>query len=95
MRRKETADVTTNRLQAFLDKASAAPATVPQAVAPKNDTTGDVGTKRTILVGAHLPPVYHKQLRLIAAEEDTQVNTLIREALDLLFLKKGKARIKN
>jgi len=45
MTRKDTADVTTNRLQAFLDKASAAAATVPQAVAPKNDTTGEVGTK--------------------------------------------------
>ena len=47
----------------------------------------------TILVGAHLPPDYNKQLRMLAAEESTEVKTLIREALDLLFVKKGKDRI--
>lgn len=84
--------MTTNRLQAFLDKASAEP--VPLAPAPARTKRRTVSeAKPTVLIGAHLPPAYHKQLRLIAAEEGCQVNNLIREALDLLFVKKGKARI--
>ena len=91
--------MTTNRLQAFLDKANPAPLpAAPQGgvttVNQERATEPEVVTgKRTVLVGAHLPPEYNKQLRLIAAEEDSQVNTLIREALDLLFIKKGKARV--
>lgn len=84
--------MTTNRLQAFLDKASAEPAVVtPEVSQPKRRVVSEA--KPTVLIGAHLPPAYHKQLRLIAAEEGCQVNNLIREALDLLFVKKGKARI--
>jgi hypothetical protein len=34
-----------------------------------------------------------KQLKLLAAEEETTVQALLGEALDLLFLKKGKGKI--
>jgi hypothetical protein len=34
-----------------------------------------------------------KQLKLLAAEEETTIQALLEEALDLLFLKKGKGAI--
>ena len=45
------------------------------------------------MVGGHFPPHVLRQLRMIAAEEDTTNQALIAEALDLLFLKKGKDKI--
>ena len=47
----------------------------------------------TVLVGGHFPPHVLRQLRMIAAEEDTTNQALIAEALDLLFVKKGKGQI--
>jgi len=49
--------------------------------------------KGTVQVAAHLPPEYAKQLRMLAAEDDTTNQALIQEALELLFLKKGKETI--
>lgn len=49
-----------------------------------------VGTK---LVAGHFDPRIARQLRMIAAEEDTTVQALLEEALNLLFVKKGKARL--
>lgn len=49
-----------------------------------------VGTK---LVAGHFDPRIARQLRMIAAEEDSTVQALLEEALDLLFVKKGKARL--
>lgn len=94
--------MTNNRLQAVLDHAARQASTAPpprtaEPAKPRRKAAvvedKEKGRARTILVGAHLPPQYNKQLRLLAAEEETQVNTLIREALDLLFIKKGKGRI--
>lgn len=51
---------------------------------------GRAGTK---LIGGHFDPSVARQLRLIAAEEDTTIQSLLAEALDLLFVKKGKARV--
>lgn len=51
-----------------------------------------VGTK---LVAGHFDPKIARQLRIIAAEEDTTVQALLEEALDLLFVKKGRAHIKD
>ena len=44
-------------------------------------------------VGGYFDPKVHKQLRLLSAEEDTSIEDLIGEALDLLFVKKGRGRI--
>lgn len=49
--------------------------------------------KPTVLIGGHFAPEVKHQLRIIAAEEGTTSQALIAEALDLLFVKKGKARI--
>ena len=45
------------------------------------------------MVGGHFPPHVLRQLRMIAAEEDTTNQALIAEALDLLFMRKGKQKI--
>lgn len=45
------------------------------------------------LIGGHFPPAIAKHLRILAAEEGTSVQALLEEALDLLFVKKGKGPI--
>ena len=47
----------------------------------------------TVMVGGHFPPHVLRQLRMIAAGEDTTNQALIAEALDLLFTRKGKSKI--
>lgn len=42
------------------------------------------------LIAGHFDPKVAKQIKLLAAEEDTTVQALLEEALDLLFVKKGK-----
>jgi hypothetical protein len=44
-------------------------------------------------VGGHFEPIVGKQLRMIAVEDDTTVQALLEEALDLLFVKKGRQKI--
>jgi hypothetical protein len=48
---------------------------------------------KTQLVGAHLSPDVGKQLRMIAAEEDTDVKSLLIEAINLLFKTRNKPLI--
>lgn len=62
---------------------------------PKKTKTVKPSRKNRVLVGGHFPPEVNKQLRLIAAEEDTTSQELLEEALNLLFVKKGKAKIKD
>ncbi len=51
------------------------------------------GTAKTQLVGAHLSPDVGKQLRMMAAEEDTDVKALLVEAINMLFKSRGKPQI--
>jgi hypothetical protein len=44
-------------------------------------------------VGGHFDPAVGKQLRMIAVEDETTVQALLEEALDLLFVKKGRQKI--
>lgn len=55
--------------------------------------TGGRYRDTTVMVGGHFPPSVLRQLRMIAAEEDTTNQALIGEALDLLFTRKGKGKI--
>lgn len=59
-------------------------------VAPSAQRPSRMGTK---LVAGHFDPKIARQLRMIAVEEDTTVQALLEEALDLLFVKKGKAHL--
>ena len=87
-----------NSLQAVLNRAKAdgdaapapAPAIEPVDVSRKAPPSGRQGTK---LIGGHFPPEVSTQLRIIAAEEGTTVQSLLGEALDDLFVKKGRGRI--
>ena len=44
-------------------------------------------------VTAYFPPAVKKQLRLLAAEEETTIQGLLAEALNDLFAKRGKPEI--
>lgn len=95
--------VTRNSLQAVLERqarpAPSLPAN-PLPAAPDPVAPGDVGQKffrpsrqGQKLIAGHFNPKVAKQLKLLAAEEETTVQALLGEALDLLFLKKGKGTI--
>lgn len=89
-----------NGLQAVLDraKAKAEPVAAPEPPAraqraettPKPAAGNRQGTK---LIGGHFPPEVSTQLRILAAEEGTTVQRLLGEALDDLFVKKGRSRV--
>ena len=44
-------------------------------------------------LGGHFPPPVVRQMKMLAAEEDTTVQALLEEAIDLLFVKKGRGKI--
>ena len=47
----------------------------------------------TRLIAGHFDHSVSHQLRIIAAEEETTIQALLTEALDLLFLKRGKPMV--
>jgi len=76
------------------------PAPKPKRAKPANQTAKKGRAKKspprqTVLVGGHFPPEVLKQLKLIAVEEETTNQALLEEALDMLFVKKGKAKIQS
>lgn len=91
-----------NSLQAVLDRAKQPEPDQPKpkatrgkaiaAKAPANQAA-PAGRGATKLIGGHFPPEVSAQLRIVAAEEGTTIQNLLAEALDDLFVKKGKARI--
>lgn len=44
-------------------------------------------------VGAHFHPEVARQLKVLAAEDGTTIQELLEQAVDLLFVKNGKAKI--
>ena len=47
------------------------------------------------LIAGHFDPKVAKQLKLLAAEEETTIQALLEEAIDLLFVKKGQGTMRN
>lgn len=85
-----------NTLQAMLDRAKVGadtPATPIPTVAPTSSKPAQAGRQGTKLIGGHFAPEVSTQLRILAAEEGTTVQSLLGEALDDLFVKKGKGRV--
>ncbi len=84
-----------NALQAVLDRAKASgdasvkPTKMAEAVASRAASGGRQGTK---LIGGHFAPEVSTQLRILAAEEGSTVQSLLAEALNDLFVKKGRTR---
>jgi hypothetical protein len=73
--------------------ADAPPAQLEDAAPRRNQKTLVRARAKTQLVGAHLSPDVGKQLRMIAAEEDTDVKSLLIEAINLLFKTRSKPQI--
>ncbi|RYD32161.1 MAG: hypothetical protein EOP86_16325 [Verrucomicrobiaceae bacterium] len=97
-----------NALQAVLNAQAASPPQGESASPEKEDAMAEnpaapaaKGTAKfarpsregTRLIAGHFPPTVAKQLKILAAEEETSVQDLLHEALDLLFIKKGKSTI--
>jgi hypothetical protein len=73
-----------NALQAVLDRQAAPPASPAPGPHSRPSRSGKH------LIGGHFPPDVAKHLKILAAEEGTSVQALLEEAIDLLFVKKGK-----
>ena len=92
-----------NAMQAVLDRAAraATPPVVrrraerpPKAVDEQPPRHFERPSRQnTRLIGGHFPPELGRQLRIIAAEEDTTVQALLEEAIDLLLAKKARDRV--
>jgi len=88
-----------NSLQAVLNKAKDK-ADIPKKPVKKKSViqrttkqTPKTSRSNTVLIGGHFSPGILKQLRILAAEEGTTNQALLEQALDLLFVKKGKGHI--
>jgi hypothetical protein len=66
------------------------PAEPPKEGAEKFFRPARVGKR---FVGAHFDPEVARQLKMLAAEDDKTIQELLEDAVDLLFVKAGKARI--
>jgi hypothetical protein len=98
-----------NAMQAVLDRAAqgdVAEASKPPAASvpvtleepSRGETARENSSERpsrrnTRLIGGHFRPEVARQLRMLAAEEDTTIQALLAEAIDLLLTKKAKNRI--
>ncbi len=95
-----------NSLQAVLDR-QAAHVPTPQPARPaqthrRKPAPVDEGPSGSAtrpsregkrLIAGHFDPKVAKHLRILAAEEDTSIQALLEEALDLLFVKKGRGPV--
>jgi len=61
----------------------------------KKKFKSEIDREKKVLIGGHFSKGIAKQLKLIAVEEETTNQQLLSEALDLLFVKKGKSKIKD
>lgn len=85
-----------NSLQAVLERQiEREPTTEPPSPAPEPEAKKFSRPSRDgrRFLGGHFDPKVIKQVKILAAEEDTTTQALLEEALDLLFIKKGKAAI--
>lgn len=92
-----------NALQAVLDRQAAVPAAEEPVAPPKKAPVKAEAKPEKFfrpsregrkLIAGHFPPKTAKQLKILAAEEDTTVQALLEEALELLFVKKGRGAIR-
>lgn len=86
----------TNSLQAVLAREAAelqpTPPPAKQEPEPKEKFYRPSRDGRRFL-GGHFEPKVVRQVKMLAAEDDTTVQALLEEALDLLFVKKGRGKI--
>jgi len=77
------------------DGTASGPPAAPDVPSPRKPGSRRPSRAGTRLVAGHFDPKVARQLRVIAAEEDTTVQALLEEALDLLFVRKGRARVRD
>ena len=83
-----------NSLQAVLDQTAKT-----EAAEPIERSTSQAGKfyrpsrEGRRLIAGHFDPKVAKELKMLAVEEETTVQALLEEALQLLFVKKGKEAI--
>lgn len=93
-----------NSLQAVMDRQTkqAANTEQPPSVVPTREPGEGPASRAKFsrpvregrkFIGGHFTPEVAKQLRLIAAEEGTTTQALLEDALELLFIKKGKGSL--
>ena len=94
-----------NVMQAVLDRAAQPPPPLPEPVKPMASrrplgarppakAIHDRPSRRnTKLIGGHFPPELARQLRMLAAEEDTTIQALLEEAIKLLLTKKARGQL--
>ena len=84
-----------NSLQAVLDRQQTKAPTRPSRKRQRSDVPPDAHSSRqgTRLIGGHFSPEVAKAIRILAAEEDVTVQSLLEEALSDLLVKKGKKAI--
>jgi hypothetical protein len=86
----------TNSLQAVLAREAAHEPATP-ALAPKQEPSSEKFYRPSRdgrrFLGGHFDPKVVRQMKMLAAEEDTTTQALLEEALDMLFIKKGRGRI--
>lgn len=94
-----------NAMQAALDRAAQQAATPPPTPArgaaespPATSSTGQrfdrPSRRNTKLIGGHFSPKLARQLRILAAEEDTTIQALLEEAIHLLLAKKARDQLR-
>ena len=79
--------MTSNQFAAALKSRAPAPESPTPARSPSAAKPG--GKRKHI--GGYFSPAVAKQLRLLASEEETTVQELLREALTLLFAERGSS----
>jgi hypothetical protein len=93
-----------NAMQAVLDRAArqapplpepsqtaaVTPASPPDERSNRSPVFDRPSRRNTKLIGGHFSPELAKQLRMLAAEEDTTIQALLEEAIQLLFAKKAR-----
>lgn len=63
------------------------------AAAPQPEVKRPAARQDKRLIGGHFDKEVHHQIKLLALERDCSVQTLLGEALDLLFVNEGKPPI--
>jgi hypothetical protein len=66
----------------------------PAAASPADVKTSKIGSRRGLkTIAGFYDPAVSRQIRQIALEEGTNIQELLREAINDLFEKRGKSRI--
>jgi hypothetical protein len=86
-----------NSLQAVLSREAAVePEAAPTSIRapePAPDKFYRPSRDGRRFLGGHFDPKVVRQVKMLAAEEDTTTQALLEEALDMLFVKKGRGSI--